>query len=68
MTNSYQINAYYAVSKAKEAVESWKEGVAKAEKEGTAKDIEFCKESLRLCEERLAWVKKDVKDNWHAYL
>ena len=68
MTNSYQINAFYAVSKAKEAVVSWKAGVAKAEKEGSAADIEFCKESLRLCEENLVKVQKDVKDNWHAYL
>lgn len=68
MTNTYQINAHFAVSKAKEAVASWTAGVAKAKAEGTAADIEFCKGSLALCVANLAKVQKDVKENWTAYL
>ena len=68
MTNQYQINAFYAVSKAKEAVQSWEAGVAKARAEGTPADVEFCEGSLALCVANLAKVQKDVKENWTAYL
>jgi len=69
MTNQYQINAFYAVSKAKEAVQSWEAGVAKAKEMGaSASDLEFCEGSLRMCRENLAKVQRDVKENWTAYL
>jgi hypothetical protein len=68
MTNSYQINAFYAISKAKEAVAGWEAGVAKARAEGTAEEIAFCEGSLQRCVENLAWVRRDVKENWTAYL
>ena len=68
MTNTYQINAHFAVSKAKEAVKNWELGVAKAKEIGTAADIEFCEGSLRMCRENLAKVQRDVKENWTAYL
>lgn len=68
MTNTYQISAHYAIAKAKEAVTSWEAGVAKARAEGTADDIAFCEKSLQLCVEKLAWVRRDVKENWTAYL
>lgn len=68
MTNTYQINAFFAVSKAKDAVASWELGVAKAKAEGTEADVRFCEESLRMCRENLAKVRKDVKENWTAYL
>jgi len=69
MTNTYQINAYYAVSKAKEAVQSWEAGVAKAKAMGASmSDMEFCEVSLRMCRENLEKIQRDVKDNWTAYL
>jgi hypothetical protein len=69
MTNTYQINAFYAVSKAKEAVQSWEAGVAKAKEVGASmQDVRFCEESLRKCQENLAKVRRDVKENWTAYL
>lgn len=68
MTNTYEISAFYAIAKAKEAVQSWEAGVAKARAEGTASDIEFCEGSLRKCVEKLEWVRRDVKENWTAYI
>lgn len=69
MTNGYQINALYAVTKAKEAVQSWEAGVAKAKEMGaSAADLRFCEESLRVCLENLEKVRRDVKENWTAYL
>jgi hypothetical protein len=67
-TNTHQINTFFAVAKAKEAVASWEAGVAKARAEGTAEDIAFCEGSLKKCIERLAWVRNDVEQNWTAYL
>jgi hypothetical protein len=67
-TNTHRINTFYAISKAQDAVKSWEAGVAKARAEGTAEDIAFCEQSLKLCKERLEWVKNDVEVNWTAYL
>lgn len=68
MTNGYQINAGFAVSKAKQAVASWTEGLERAKATGDEGHIRFASESLRLCQENLEKVRRDVRDNWTAYL
>lgn len=69
MNNTHTISTHYAIAKAKEAVESWKAGLAQAKAENASPaDIRFCEESLAKCEARLAWVRNDVEVNWTAYI
>lgn len=69
MNNTYRIHAFFAVSRAQEAVASWVLGVEKAKADhASASDIRFCEESLRVCRQNLENVRKDVKENWTAYL
>lgn len=69
MNNTYRINASFAVSKAKEAVKSWEAGVAKAKAMNATPDqVKFCEDSLACCVANLEKVRRDVKENWTAYL
>jgi hypothetical protein len=68
MTNSYQINAGFAVAKAKKAVVSWAEALEQQKAVGNLEGIRFCESSLKACEANLEAVRRDVRDNWTAYL
>jgi len=68
MTSNYRVNAGYAVAMAKKAVASWAEALEVQQQKGCQEGIEFCEASLRACEARLAEVRRDVRDNWTAYL
>jgi hypothetical protein len=68
MTNTYRINAGFAVSKAKEAVASWAEALEQQRAKGNLEGIRFCEESLKACEANLEAVRRDVRDNWTMYL
>ncbi len=69
MNTTYRINATFAVSKAKEAVKGWELGVAKAKSMNAAPDmIKFAEDSLASCVANLEKTRRDVKENWTAYL
>lgn len=68
MTPNYKINAAYAISKAKGAVASWEQALTEQTVRGNKEGIKFCQDSLDACKANLAHVRKDVKENWTAYL
>ena len=67
MNTTYKINAGYAVSKALEAVKSWKDALEVQTAAGNLEGIEFCQKSLEACQANLAKVRESVK-NVHQWL
>lgn len=67
-SNTYKINAGFAISKAEATVANWTAGVAKAERIGTPDQIAFARESLAAARANLDAVRQDVKENWTAYV
>lgn len=67
MTN-LKINTWFAVRKAEDGVKGWEAAVVNATKAGDAAAIEFCRGSLEMAKGNLERVRRDVRENWTAYL
>lgn len=59
-----QLEAWAAVSRAKDAIRNWEIAVEKAKVEGTPEEIAFCERSLQACKEQLPLVKEAAARYW----
>lgn len=62
MNGTYKVQAHYAVSKAREAVQSWEKALEVQQAAGDLEGIAFCEASLRKCRANLEFIREDVRD------